>query len=50
MLPTNNFPVHHTHRVGNQNIDFMAKLKAASDVDFVIHASTPTYLLIMLKS
>jgi len=50
MLATNNFSVYHTLREGSHSVDFMAKLGAASDVDFVIHASPPTNLFTMLKS
>jgi ribonuclease HI len=50
ILATNNFTVYHTLREGNQSADFMAKLGAASNADFVIHTAPPEDLLLLLRS
>ncbi|XP_039687430.1 uncharacterized protein [Medicago truncatula] len=50
ILATNNFTFHHTLRDGNQNFDFMAKLGATSNADFVIHTTPPEDLILLLRS
>jgi len=42
--------VYHTFREGNQSADFLAKLKASSNVEFLRHESSPMNLVHLLQS
>jgi len=44
-MGSRNFIIQHTLREGNQCANFMAKLEASSDSDFVLHPTTPQELL-----
>jgi len=45
-----NVTVCHTLREGSQGADFMAKLGASSNIEFLLHASPPDDLLHLLKT
>jgi ribonuclease HI len=49
LLEQMNVTVCLTLREGNQCADFMAKLGASSNIEFLLHASPPDYLLHLLK-
>ena len=50
LLQQRNVTVCHTLREGNQCVDLLAKLRASSDVDLLIHASPPDGLLNLIRS
>jgi len=49
ILSSRNFSIHHCLREGNQCADFMAKLGAASNEEFVRHTSAPYDLLPLIR-
>jgi len=49
VLASRNFGIQHTLREGNQCADYMAKLGAASDNNFLVHSSAPQGLLVMVR-
>jgi ribonuclease HI len=50
VMASHNFIIQHTLREGNQCADFMAKLGASSDSDFVLHLTAPQELLNLLRA
>jgi len=50
ILACHNFTIHHTLREGNYCADFMAKLEASSNGDYLLHSSPPHDLLDLLRN
>jgi len=49
LIEQNNVTIYHTLRKGKQCTDFMAKLRASSDVELLYHASPSDNLLCLLR-
>jgi len=49
VIASRNFVIQHTLREGNQCADYMAKLGAASDNNFLVHSSATQGLLDMIR-
>ena len=50
VIASRNYAIQHTLREGNQCADYMAKLGASSDSNFMVYSSAPHDLIGMLKS
>jgi ribonuclease HI len=50
MLASRNYSLQHTLREGNQCADYLTKLGASSDVEFITHSSPPVDLLPLLRT